>query len=263
SAEGRRLGESTSPSMSSPSLDAALVLARYPAPLRGPLAALGNRAGFSGARLWRLHAQGGDLSLRAWPAGEPAARVLARHALMKAARDRGLAFVPAVVAASDGVTAVEEDGRVWELQEWLPGRADYRDAPSPERLGSACAALADLHRAWQPDRVAYALCPAVIRRLEAVRAWEDLRSAGWAPPARLGEEQRRLAARAWGLARSLVPQVPAALGPWARRDVPVQPCLCDVWHDHLLFTGEELTGLVDYGSVKTDNVAADLARMVG
>src|SRR5262249_44344089 len=116
--------------MSSPSLDAALVLARYTAPLRGPLAALGNRGGFSGARLWRVRAHAGALCLRAWPAGEPAARVLARHALMKAARDTGLAFVPAVVAASGGVTVVEEGGRVWELQQWLPGRADYRDAPS-------------------------------------------------------------------------------------------------------------------------------------
>jgi Ser/Thr protein kinase RdoA (MazF antagonist) len=248
--------------MSLPSL-AALVLARYPAPLRGLLVALGNRGGFSGARLWRVHTRGGDLCLRGWPAGEPATRVLARHALMKAARDTGLTFVPAVLAASGGTTVVEEGGCVWELQEWLPGRADYRAAPSPGRLGSACAALADLHRAWQPDRGAFAVCPAVVRRLDAVRAWEDLWRDGWAPPARLGEELRLLAARSWEQARLLVRQVPAALEPWARLAVPIQPCLCDVWHDHLLFTGDELTGLVDYGSVKTDNVAADLARMLG
>ena len=43
----------------------------------------------------------------------------------------------------------------------------------------------------------------------------------------------------------------------------LQPCLCDVWHDHLLFSGDTLTGLVDYGSVKIDHVAVDLARMLG
>jgi aminoglycoside phosphotransferase (APT) family kinase protein len=45
--------------------------------------------------------------------------------------------------------------------------------------------------------------------------------------------------------------------------VPVQPCLCDVWHDHVLFTGEAVTGLVDYGEVKPDHPAVDLARLLG
>jgi homoserine kinase type II len=43
----------------------------------------------------------------------------------------------------------------------------------------------------------------------------------------------------------------------------VQPCLRDLWHDHLLFEGDRLTGLIDYGAVKADHVTADLARMLG
>src|SRR5262249_37888513 len=42
-----------------------------------------------------------------------------------------------------------------------------------------------------------------------------------------------------------------------------QPCLCDVWHDHVLFEGDVVTGLVDYGGVKLDHVAVDLARLLG
>jgi Ser/Thr protein kinase RdoA (MazF antagonist) len=45
--------------------------------------------------------------------------------------------------------------------------------------------------------------------------------------------------------------------------MPLQPCLCDVWHAHVLFEGEAVTGLVDYGSVKVDHVAVDLARLLG
>src|SRR6185437_2387218 len=41
-----------------------------------------------------------------------------------------------------------------------------------------------------------------------------------------------------------------------------QPCLRDVRPDHLLFTGERLTGLVDYGAMGVDTVAVDLARLM-
>jgi homoserine kinase type II len=36
-----------------------------------------------------------------------------------------------------------------------------------------------------------------------------------------------------------------------------------LWHDHLLFDGDRLTGLIDYGSIKIDHVAVDLSRMLG
>ena len=39
--------------------------------------------------------------------------------------------------------------------------------------------------------------------------------------------------------------------------------MCDVWHDHLLFDGDRLTGLVDYAAVKNDHIAVDLARLLG
>ena len=39
--------------------------------------------------------------------------------------------------------------------------------------------------------------------------------------------------------------------------------MCDLWHDHILFTGNAVTGLIDFGSVKEDHVAVDLARLLG
>jgi Ser/Thr protein kinase RdoA (MazF antagonist) len=240
-----------------PQETAARVLDRYPAPLRGPLVALGNRGGFSGANLWRVRAPGGDLCLRAWPEGEPASRVVARHDLMAVAARAGLTFVPAVLAARNGVTLVEEASRVWELTAWLPGKADFRDHPTPVRLAAAGVALAQLHQAWRgpPHR---SVCPAVERRLEASRSWDRAR-----PALPAGDPLHALVGRAHELARAILPHVGAALAPWALLSLPVQPCLCDVWHDHLLFAGDRLTGLIDYGSVKSDNVAADLARMFG
>ncbi len=44
---------------------------------------------------------------------------------------------------------------------------------------------------------------------------------------------------------------------------PLQPCIRDVWHDHVLFVGDDVSGLVDFGAMQPDSVAADIARLLG
>jgi homoserine kinase type II len=236
-----------------------LVLADYPAlPGSAAIVPLGNRGGFSGALVWRLTTSGVSFCLRAGSLSETAAHLRQRHALMACARDDGLPFVPRVLAAASGDSLVERAGRCWEVMDWMPGQADFSSCPSPARLRAAAAALARLHRAWQTERPTLGPCPAVERRLEVARAWNPSSLAD--PPTHpLLDDLVTRARRALSRRLEELPR----LRPWQQFHVPLQPCLRDVWHDHLLFEGEVLSGLVDYAAVGVDSVAADLARMVG
>jgi homoserine kinase type II len=45
--------------------------------------------------------------------------------------------------------------------------------------------------------------------------------------------------------------------------LPLQPAIRDIHHDHVLFTGDEVTGLIDFGAMRIDTPLADVARLVG
>jgi homoserine kinase type II len=246
------------------SIQIAAVFGRY-APLAEPTSftLLGNRGGFSGARLWRGRSSSGEpLCLRAWPIATTPDQLARIHRSLRAAA--GLLFVPRVRADRTGAAWVEHSGRLWDLTDWMPGRADFWSSPTPGRLTAACHALAELHRAWTPPTSARSPCPAVRRRLRAVHDWQRLVAAGWRPDFTSDDDPvSPWAARTWRHVTAAAPHLPALLAPWADRLVAVQPCLCDVWHDHVLFEGDRVTGLVDYGAVKVDHVAVDLARLLG
>lgn len=243
---------------------ACLVLSHYPGPLQtGTLLPLGNRGGFSGARLWRVQTEAGtDLCLRAWPTSGPARDRLERiHRCMTTARQAGLDFVPQVHPTSAGPTFVEHAGRFWDLTTWLPGRADFHDRPTIPRIEAACRALALLHADWQGS-ARQGQSAAIQRRLDLIQSWQETVPPGWRPTPVHPSVDDWLA-RAHLLVQARLPALPARLSPWHERIWPVQDILADIWHDHVLFEGDTVTGIIDYGSLRVDHVAADLARLLG
>lgn len=253
-------------------LDYHPVLRQFPAASSaGQVVSLGGAGGFSGARLWQLGTPAGMLCLRAWPEESPTPERLAwiHRVLRHVASNRDVP-VPTPFATWQGETFVAHAGRQWELTPWMPGVASYWRDPTIGKLHSAMQMLARFHLAAATHDLCessqeYRVSPAILQRREQL---EQLLAGGFvrlraARPQADWPEFNRMAEQWFALFEHMSNRVFAELTAAQNLKVPLSPCLRDVWHDHILFTGETVTGLVDFGAMRVDSVAADIARLLG
>jgi Ser/Thr protein kinase RdoA (MazF antagonist) len=247
--------------------------------------------GFSGASVLRvslqenLHGSEVEFCLRGWPPDSlQRERLLGLHRLLEHIYKSGVKQVPVPVKSKFGTTLYAEASQFWQLEPWMPGRADFSSDPSDARLRNAMTVLAQWHEAaarFEPraseanwfKSVAAETSPTVEDRLGRIERYytQDARSLR----ATLGQTT---SLGSWGddfseliqLSRRILDafdQSVEAIGSELQsyRDVKfrLHPCLRDVWHDHVLFEGERVTGLIDPNAAKTETPATDLARLLG
>jgi Ser/Thr protein kinase RdoA (MazF antagonist) len=241
-----------------------------------------DRPGFSGAFVARVETATGAFCLRSWPpSAADRERILAIHELLAHVRARGVDYVAVPRAAENGDTLVNVAGRLWQIEPWLPGAADFWSRPSDARLTAAFRALARFHlaaRDFRPGAGAeFHLAPAppgpaptVLNRNERVQFWTpDRRAAIRERIARFSREVsndsrlKSLAERILAGFERSDRRIAHELRAAAHVSVPLQPCLRDVWHDHVLFQGGAVSGLIDPSAARTDTVAADISRLAG
>jgi Phosphotransferase enzyme family len=231
---------------------------------------LSGGGGFSGAELWRVALQDGQWCLRRWPKDSPTLpRLQWIHVAQRFARARGLNFVPQLLTTIKGESFLEAEGHLWELSQWMPGQANFTLAPSKQKLIASMESLARTHQTWAEfETPTLQPSPGVtvrLKRLEEITV---------AIPQLLAELERssRQPAMSVGL-RSVAPfavsrfeqhasRLGSMLRQWQTRATTLQPCFRDIWHDHILFTGESVTGIVDYGAMNRESIAGDLARLI-
>jgi homoserine kinase type II len=238
--------------------------------LSGPLVRLqplGGAGGMSGADLWQVRARDELFCLRRWPAEHPSADALAWiHQQLRRAVTAGCDFVPLPLPTPDGQTFVRHAGHLWELSEWMPGRADFHLQPTHNKLIAALRALARFHQATADaatDR------PGRSPGLEV--RWLQLQST---TPQRLstlngtldaayGPQIQRLAQQVLQLVPQCLQSARTAVA--AARDLitPTQPCIRDIWHDHVLYQGERVSGFIDFGAMRIETPVGDIARLLG
>lgn len=240
-----------------------------------PLTATG---GFSGALISRVEIDSRSFCLRLWPESEPdPVRIAGLHNLLEHISRQGVSQVAVPLKSRTGSTLAWQGTHWWQLEPWLPGQADYHRLPSRARLKAAMHGLARWHiaaemfvphareqRWFASHRAAHS--PGLHERSSSLNAeFLSVRNNVFRP--RLStfpdSDTRELLSAIWSLVKLQAPAVLIRMGPSLASQVPLQPCLRDIWHDHLLFTGDELTGLIDPNACRTENVATDLARLLG
>ncbi len=216
--------------------------------------------GFSGSNVFRVkqknEAIATELALKQYPIGQPVHTTLATiHTWMDHARTNGITTIPAVKRTTTQQSVHLLDGHAWELLSWMPGQ--LVSDPSEIQIQQATLQLHQLHQTWRrlhpPGK---APCPAVLLQYQRLTEW---RSEEWE---QLRRQKNPIVTQAALLLQGLVPHAIHILQPWLNRKVLLQPCVADIWADHLLFEQNKLTGLIDFGGARLDHPAQDLARLL-
>lgn len=219
--------------------------------------------GFSGARIWKVQLGTDYFCLRCWGTTRlTREQLLWQHRVLLNARV--CSFVPIPVRTLQGETLVSEAGTEWEMTPWMPGVADFNERPSLDRLRSALAAVQEFHQATGGGaRVTGHSETAAQRALQIERLaqrWPELSAR---LKSSVNSEDYELIVKANHHVEHLLPQARSFVLADGGRPHQLQPVIRDLWHDHLLFTDEKLTGLVDYGAMQMDRVECDWARCLG
>jgi len=232
---------------------------------------LGAHGGFSGADFWRVSMPDCLFCLRRWPKEHPTIdRLNTIHGLLRHVEQAGFDLAPVPLRTQTGKTFFLNEDHLWDLTPWMPGEANFRQQPRAAKLAAAMQTLANLHDAArsynQPAAASHnGPSPGLQRRLECLHSLQQGELEQLWKAARTAEasELREVALHLLEGITCSIERVTKDLEPIAAMHLPQQWCLRDVWHDHVLFEEDRVSGIIDFGAVAVDSVAGDVARLLG
>lgn len=258
-----------------PDLNVSTILTRWPVSATDvcPI----QLTGFSGARLWKINPRTPQpLGLKHYAGSAlTVAQLDGIHRVLIHAFNEGCDFIAKPLRLKDGFTSVvavpsgSPTAGLWDLSNWVPGNA--LSAFGNAQIASAFASIARFHQAAAQVNLAFGPSPNLAFRqqqlMKLVRPDSDTLDRASAK-LRTGSVNEMLRGNLYAIIELLktIPQSYIAslqngLDQFAAEDLPIHPVVRDLRAEHLLFTGDRLTGLVDFDAMQMDSIAYDLARL--
>ena len=216
----------------------------------------------------------GPLCLRKWPKEHPSqSRIDFIHRLLEHVVKKGFTLVPVPIGLDTGSphTYLQHEGHFWELAPWMPGRADYQENPSTEKLKAAAQALAAFHKAassFISPSPHFDIAPTVQERLAQATSWIQGDLAQLEKYSNQSQIVEIKELPQWShlivdQAKRHIDDIRSELNSIRDSKVPIQACIRDIWHQHILYCGEGVSAVIDFGAARPDTVVTDLVRLLG
>jgi len=228
---------------------------------------LHNAGGFSGARIWRVEQLGQSYALRRWPKEHPNRERLAFiHAVQSHYCRAEISSVPQLVPTVSGETFCRIDDSFWELSHWMPGEPSFHSQPTDAKLAAAMETLAALHSASEGlERwCSIGVSPGLQLRLELAENSTPQQLTKLAT--QIDDSFPQITTLCGVVIDHSVRLLHACRNQIQAVGLPATklvPCIRDVWHDHVLFTGDDVSGIIDFGAMQIESPASDIARLLG
>ncbi|MCA9063436.1 MAG: phosphotransferase [Planctomycetaceae bacterium] len=245
--------------------------------------------GFSNAKLFRLtDGDGNQFALRLTPhtSALPVERLTLLHHLLNHLAASQFSIVPVPLPVLDGENAeslfltrlaptfLKTENHVIQMEPWLPGKACPMEDISEGQLRNAMRCLAEFHfeaavwgshlphQNWFSVKVAPS--PGLLRRLDLLRLLRqhELATLLNAAANDRNPEFRRPAESHLKLWQPRLTHVIQLCEQLENTDFRLSPVIRDVWRDHILFCGDEVTGMIDLTAAGTDHPVLDLTRLL-
>ena len=214
--------------------------------------------GLSGARIWRVTIGERQLCLKRWPRPHPTRdELIARHGLLRHVFNAGFQHVPLPLLTQDGQSFQTLDDHLWELAPWLLGQPYDRERPQRTPRHAALRALAEFHgaaSAYGTAKVGPAPGLQTRRRIMRQLVTGDLEALRHAVAANPDIQCHSVAVEMLAEIERALPTVEQGVERMVKVPLPLQWCLRDVKCEHVLFTGDQVSGLIDFGAAAVDSV---------
>ncbi|WP_437186811.1 phosphotransferase enzyme family protein [Planctomicrobium sp. SH668] len=230
--------------------------------------------GFSSSPVFQIDTTFATYALKGWKASHwPVARVLERHRWLQFLSSNRIPVATPLKDRFTGSSVYESASGSWQLEQWMPGGSSTLSEMTPNRWRSMMTTLATMHQA--SSRFKYQ---------SAGKGWFAVRHA---PSSTL--EERRLIIATWTAEKrrrathqlqnaprrfresalailsafsQFAPQVDQQLAALEVEKVLLIPCHRDLWNEHVLFSGDTVSGIIDPTAARSEHIASDLSRLL-